>query len=497
MQKVLLAGLFHETHTFLEGTTSLQDFQILRGEELLQARGDSSPLGGVLEVAAQLSWQVIPTVDFRATPSATVDDDVVETFWQTFKDYAEPALDEGVSAIYLILHGAMVSQTIVDVEGEILQRIRGLAHAQSLPVFGVLDLHANFTARMAQYANCLVSYRHNPHTDARHVAETAALLLDRCLKTRWVPKMFWHHPPLMWPPTGTGTEDEPMKSLETLARRLEGDSDEVWAVNVLAGFSFADTPDTGVSCSIVTTGSEEEARAKLAQLSLLALALRERGNVVEPSLRKVMQAILPVTAGPVLLVEPADNIGGGAPGDGTAVLRALLDYGVQDAAVIINDPEAVTRLRTLFPGQTMTLAIGGKGSRLDHGPMTLTVEFVSTSDGHFVLEDSQSHLASLQGSRIHMGRCTVVRHEGVTILLTSKKTPPFDLGQWRSQGIEPTSLGIIGVKAAVAHRRAYDPIAKASYTVDTPGPCSSDLRRFPYRRIRRPIYPLDEVNDYV
>jgi microcystin degradation protein MlrC len=79
----------------------------------------------------------------------------------------------------------------------------------------------------------------------------------------------------------------------------------------------------------------------------------------------------------------------------------------------------------------------------------------------------------------------------VQILLTSRKTPPFDLGQWRSQGIQPEGLFAINVKAAVAHRQAYNPIAKASYMVDTPGPCAENLRRLPYRHIRRPIYPLD------
>jgi microcystin degradation protein MlrC len=97
----------------------------------------------------------------------------------------------------------------------------------------------------------------------------------------------------------------------------------------------------------------------------------------------------------------------------------------------------------------------------------------------------------MYGAHIDMGPCAVVRHAGVTILLTSRKTPPFDLGQWRSQGIDPERLSVIGVKAAVAHRRAYDPIAKASYTVDTPGPCASNLRLLPFQRIRRPVFPLD------
>jgi len=81
----------------------------------------------------------------------------------------------------------------------------------------------------------------------------------------------------------------------------------------------------------------------------------------------------------------------------------------------------------------------------------------------------------------------------VRILLTSRKTPPFDLGQWRSQGIEPEKLSVIGVKAAVAHRRAYDPIAGAHYTVATRGPCSSNLKQLPFRHVKRPVYPLNEL----
>ena len=95
------------------------------------------------------------------------------------------------------------------------------------------------------------------------------------------------------------------------------------------------------------------------------------------------------------------------------------------------------------------------------------------------------------GDFFDMGDCAVVRHAGVQILLTSNKTAPFDLGQWRSQGIEPEQLNVIVVKAAVAHRAAYDPIAARSFTVDTPGPCSSDLKRLPYEKIQQPIFPLD------
>jgi microcystin degradation protein MlrC len=148
-------------------------------------------------------------------------------------------------------------------------------------------------------------------------------------------------------------------------------------------------------------------------------------------------------------------------------------------------------LAGLAQGQRATLAIGGRSSALYDGPCELEVELVSRSDGRFTLEDPRSHMASMLGSRIDMGPSAVVRHEGVLILLTSRPTAPFDLGQWRSQGVAPESLFAIGVKAAVAHRQAYDPIARATIYVRTPGPCSSDLRLLPYRKVRRPIRPLD------
>ncbi len=101
----------------------------------------------------------------------------------------------------------------------------------------------------------------------------------------------------------------------------------------------------------------------------------------------------------------------------------------------------------------------------------------------------------MSGTTYDMGLCAVIRDRWITILLTSRRTPPFDLGQLRSQGIEPTEFQVICVKAAVAHRRAYDPISKKSFTLETPGPCASNPDSLPYRRLRRPIFPLDSESD--
>lgn len=492
-KRVLLAGLFHETHTFLEGTTPLAQFSVRHGDELLLKEDDGSPLAGVLNVARDCDWQILPTIDLRATPGATVEDAVLEAFWAAFARGLEQELPRGVDGVFLILHGAMVCQSYPDVEGEVLARLDRLLGGTDMPVCGVLDLHCNYSPRMAQFSDCLVAYRENPHTDAQESTMRAARLLDRILRERRRPVTVFEQPPLVWPPTGVGTANDPMRGLEALARQIEAEHPEILAVNVLAGYSFADTPDTGVSFSAVTWGEESIARGQLQRLSRLALQQRQLGNKTDMPLAAAMAQLEQHAEGPVLLVEPSDNIGGGAPGDGTGVLRALVEHRVARAAVVINDPQTVLALSGLKPGDRAELAIGGKASRLGGAPMRLFVTLESTSDGRFELEDRHSHLASMCGVHIHMGPCAVVRHEGIRILLTSRKTPPFDLGQLRSQGIVPEEQRVIGVKAAVAHRRAYDKIAKASYTVATPGPCSSNLKLLPFERIRRPIYPLDEI----
>ncbi len=468
--RILIAGLFHETHTFLDGLTPLSDFQIRRGEELWASKGDSSPLGGVLELADEFGWQMIPTADYRAQPSVTVADDVIEQFWV---DIAPAAAKADYDAIYLVLHGAMVSQTILDVEGEILLRLRTIT---TVPIFGVFDLHANFSPQMASLADCLVGYRENPHTDAREAGLIAARLLNRCLTTGQRPRMQLQQPGLLWPPTGTGTANDPMLTLEAMARQFESDS--LWAMNIVAGFSFADTPDTGVSFVACTTA---DATQQLEALGRRAHELSHLGQITDPPADEVLEQLKPLPAGLTVLVEPADNIGGGAPGDCTGLLRALIRHGIPNAAICISDPQSVRELEA----GARTIKLGGKGSRLDAGPLELEVELIALNDGRFELEDKNSHLASMCGDVFDMGRCAIVKHAGLTILITSVKTPPFDLGQWHSQGIALENLSVVAVKAAVAHRRAYDKIAARMLWVDTPGPCSSNLQTLPYRHLQR------------
>ncbi|MGB8168209.1 MAG: M81 family metallopeptidase [Chthoniobacteraceae bacterium] len=490
-RRVLVAGLFHETHTFVDDLTTLSAFEFRLGDALLECLGDASPLGGALEVARELGWQIEPLLDARAVPSGTVEDAVFEEYWRGFRDRAHELDAARFDGLLLILHGAMVTVSCRDVEGELLRRIREELGWTKLPVVAVLDLHANVSPLMAQHASALIAYRENPHADARETACRAARLLDWQMHSGTPIETAWRGTPIVWPPAGTGTAFSPMAELEAMARAFEQETPGVLAVNVCAGFSFADTRDTGVSFSLVKHADGTSGETILESLAAKAWELREAGNVRGIPVDEVLEKIEHAPAGLIVLAEESDNIGGGAPGDGTGLLRALVAHRIENAAVCLADAEAVRQLADVPIGGRSTQALGGRGSRYDAGPLAIEVTVRRRTDGRFVLEDKQSHLASVAGDSFDMGPSVLGDHHGILILLTSRRTPPMDLGQWTSVGVDPANLRVMGVKAAIAHRRAYDPIAAANYLIDTPGPCSGDLRRLDFRHIRRPVFPLD------
>lgn len=494
-KRVLMARISHETHNFVEGTTSFDKFTIERDEAIFSKADDASGVAGFLEVAKRNGWEPIATVSYRAQPSATVDHAVFEQFWSELEPRIDRAMAEKpLDGIWLSIHGAMVTTESVDPEGELLARLRAKPGLETIPIAGSYDLHANFTQRMGKLSNALVGFRHNPHTDGRETAVRSAELLARMLSTGVTAHMRVKHAPVIWSPPGTGTADRPMKDLEALARRIEAENPDIWNVNVVGGYSFSDVPDAGVSFSVVTAGSDAEADAALDKLVTMAVELREFGISKEWDLD---EAILGVKGTPGLhcIIEPADNIGGGGPGDCTPVLRAFLKHKLTNAAIPIADPESVAAFDGAKPGDVRRIRIGGKMSRLDEGPVEIDAKFVSRSDGEFLLEDKHSHAAS-GGLRQSMGPCVVVtvgENDGITVLLTSIKVGPYDLGQWHSQGIAIENYSFVGVKAAIAWRQGYQHIMATSHTVVTGGPCTSDCTKLPYKRLRRPIYPLDPI----
>ena len=487
---VLMAGLFHETHTFLAQKTTMADFEagiLAEGQAMLdQARGKGSPMDGALEVAEGRGWEMVPSIQMAAMPGGMVTAEVVERFETRFFADLEANLHR-LDAIFLILHGAMVSEDCDDVEGRLLAGIGATLQSagRDIPVVGVLDLHANVSDAMVDHSTLLVAYRENPHSDARETALRAAMLLDDMLRSPRSIRQVHRPTRYVLPPTGVGSASNPMRAILDGARQIEAEDAEIIGINVMAGYSYADIPDCGFSLNAATTGDPDRARAHLDDLVGLLEAHLSDGYPSEAPLDEVLSRVdaLPPGSGPVLLVEAADNIGGGSPGDATDILGPLLATGRTGIVAAINDPEAAWACITAGVGANVSLSVGGKTDGHHGPPISLTARVRHLSYGVFDLENPKSHLASMRGTRIDMGPSAVIVTPQADILLTTHKTAPMDLGHLHSQGIRPEDAQLVIVKAAVSHKAAYDPIARASFNVDSAGLCTSNLTRLPYRKL--------------
>ncbi|WDR06186.1 M81 family metallopeptidase [Devosia rhodophyticola] len=489
MRTVLLAGIYHETHTFLQQKTGLDAFEQMalnQGDAVISNNlGNGSPTDGFISHAQAEGWSIIPTIQMAAMPSGTVEQAAIDLFRSKLFAGLEQHVDK-LDGIYLVLHGAMVSVDIDDVEGEILAEVQAFLKRakRNIPVAGVIDLHANVSAKMLENSDCLVSYRENPHTDARQAAVRGAELLGNLMDRPDVTQVHLATK-YVFPPTGLGTSSNPMKAALAQARAIEAADSEILCINVMGGYAYADIADCGYSLNCCTRGDRAKAMGYLEQILKTTESWLKEAYPAERNLDAVLADIDadPPADGPILLIEAADNIGGGTPGDATGILAPLLATGRRGIIAIINDPAAAQLCHKSKPGQSVTLSIGGKIDRHHGEPMPFTGTIESLSDGAFELENRRSHLASMMGTHIEMGPCAVLRNEQAIVLVTSRKTPPMDLGQLHSQGINVEKARYVVVKAAVSHREAYDPIAVRSYNVDSPGLCTSDLRRLPFEKL--------------
>ncbi len=486
---VILGGLFHETHTFLTQPTRIADFKAMAlniGQAVIDNNlGNGSPTDGFLSTAIDLGWTILPTIQMAAMPGGTVQAEAFEMFRQTFLPALEARLDD-LDGIFLVLHGAMVSEDSDDPEGDLLCDIRRLLLKRhvDIPIVAVIDLHANVSQAMIDNSSALIAYRENPHNDARETAVRATRLLDTLMDDPAVTQV--HLPtPYVLPPTGVGSADDPMKAVLAEARAIEASDPDILNINVMAGYAYADVADCGFSLSAATRGDPVRAKAYLEDLLGVLTANIAKGYPRDAPLGDVLAKIdaLPPGTGPVLLVEPADNIGGGTPGDGTDLLGPLLHTGRCGIVAAIADPDAVAQCVAAGLGARVTLNIGGKTDAHHGAPLAFTGRVRNLTDGRFALENKTSHLASMLGSHAEMGPCAVVENAQAVILLSSRKMPPMDMGQMHSQGIRPEQAAYVVVKAAVSHRDAYGPFARASFNVDSAGLCTSTLTRLPYAKL--------------
>jgi microcystin degradation protein MlrC len=483
--RIAVGGIWHETNTFAAGLTDLGAFrayQYALGDEVLSLyAGTNTELGGMIAAAQELGFELVPTLYAGAVPSGPIARDALGSLCRELRTRLRRA--GPLDGALMVLHGAAVVDGLGNADAHVLAVVREVL-GPATPLSGTFDFHANLGPEMVALADVLVGYDTYPHVDMAERGREAARLLARMLETGRRPVRVLRKVPLLTSPLVQATSAEPMRGVMARLAEVER-APTLWCASVAMGFPYADVPDLGAS--VLAYGERDDATRGAA--SSLAAAIWQRRDRFVPDLVPVETAVAAAAAAqetPVVLVDAADNVGGGAPGDGTIVLDALIRIGARGAIVVIADPEAVDVAAAAGASGVFAGLVGGRTDALHGPPLSLRGRVECVTDGRY------THLGSyMTGSVTAMGRTAVVDADGITVVLTSLRTMPFDAGQLRSLAIEPAGQRIIVVKSAVAWQAAFGDVARHAIVVDTPGVCASNFGRFAWLHRPQPLYPLE------
>jgi microcystin degradation protein MlrC len=492
--RIVTGGIAQETNTFQRELTTLADFQrpgfgtIVRGQQLLDLEGTGTVYGGAVAEAKRLNVELNPTTYGSVMPGGRVTREAFDILRDEIVAGIRAALP--VDGVLLVLHGAMALQNDDDGEILLIQAVRDVV-GPSMPIVAPLDLHTNLSDDMVVGVNAFVGYKEYPHVDMPETGARALQILVASIQHGIRLAMAHTRLPLIVPNQAMVTTwPSPLKIAIDRAREIEREPG-VLAATVLGGFPFADVPFVGVATIVVTEDDPALARRYADELAAICWAQRDDFTIRPTPVAEAITEAMTAPAGIVyVLADIADSGASGTAGDGTVVLRGLLDAGARSAAVAqIMDREAVAACVAAGVGSTVTLSVGGRHDRRHGQPVEVTGTVRLIHEGSFPLAGPMG-----AGTIASRGRTVVLEiggPGGIELQLTELRGHPHDLNYFRAFGIEPTERRILVLKSAAHFRAAFEPIATKVIEVDALGISSPNLATFPYQRLRRPIYPLD------
>ncbi len=486
MTRVAVGLIFHESNTFFSQPTTVQRFMekdLHYGNDILTHwTGTCSEMAGFIEGAKRFDFEVIPTVAAWGMPSGPLTAQTFESLCVSLISRLKDAAP--LDGVLMSLHGAMVAESFADADGEVLRRVRQAIGAAT-PLVVTLDYHANVTEEMVRWPDAMLGYDTYPHIDQAERGLEAALILQHMLSGGLRPKLALARRPLLPHILCQLTERPPMSEAVDLAHKLEQNPDIV-SVSVAAGFPYCDVPEAGFSVYAVARTNVKVARLAAEQVADFIWQRRAEFHKTLLLAKDAVALAIGEPKGLTVLVDVGDNLGAGTPGDGTVLLAELLSQRAQDALILLCDAEAVSAAVDAGVRGRVHLKVGGKTDHHHGDPVEVAGVVCTLSDGIF------KNIGPMRdGVLDDQGRTAVIRAGGVLIVVTERRMPMWNLQQLRSLGIEPASLRLVVVKAAIAYRAAYAPIADRIIEVDTPGLAAADVLRFAYKKLKRPIYPLD------
>jgi microcystin degradation protein MlrC len=494
--RIAIGQLWQETNTFNPLPTRFADFEafgVFEGDELIERMARTNELGGFIQSLRE--WperpQIVGLARFAAWPGGPlVAPDADGLIWRMVELLR---LAAPVDAVLLALHGSLVAANEPDVEGHLLDEVRK-AVVPRIPVVATLDLHANITPRMVHGADALVLYHTTPHVDVLPTGRRAAAVLRRILVDGERPATAFQKIPMVVPAERANTQDPTSISCgfrETL-QQWETDP-RVLCAGVATVQPWLDIPGLGNAVLVTTTGDAELARSRCADL---ASAMWRRRREYLPELVNIAEAVRLAHAEPeglVVLGDAADSTTSGSTGDGTTILAELLRHEwPRPALVTLVSPEAVVEARRRGVGAEWNATLGGTRAPRFAKPIQLPVRVQGLFDARFLMS---GHLAD--NLAIDMGPSAVLRHKNVHIVVTSRSGPHFSPQLFQSAGLDPFAASVLVARSPCGFRAAYADRARRILMVRSRGCAPSDFWSYPYEHIDRPLWPWDEIAEWL
>jgi microcystin degradation protein MlrC len=478
-KRIAVGGFQHETNTFAPHLATLEAFEradswpaLTIGEPLFDTmQGLNIPLPGFIERAAQDGHSLHPLCWGSAEPSSYVTHEAFERVAGII--CASLRECEELDAVYLDLHGAMVTEDSEDGEGELLRRVREIV-GPSVPIVISLDLHANVTDDMLEYCDAMTIFRTYPHLDMADTGARSYDLLAPLLEGQKLHKAM-RKIPFLFPLTSQCTSFDPCKSIyDGLPQQSVGAA--VRNVDFATGFPPADIDECGAA--VVAYGEDEasvEAAVEQIYQQVLAAEAEFDFELLDPD-SAVVRAMANTLDKPVVLADAQDNPGAGGTSDTTGLLEAMVRNGARDAVIaVMYDPEVVELAHAAGVGAVLDTALGGKSGLDGIEPYAAGFAVEALGDGRFTFSGEMN-----LNSRAQLGNMALLRviDEGseVRIVVGSARSQCLDLAMIRHLGIEPCEQKIVAVKSTVHFRADFDPIAAETLVVIAPGihPCKLD-----------------------
>jgi len=489
--RIAVGLLMQESNSFSPLPTTVETFEsyyVYRGDELLTRYGEAgTEVPGFLSVLATAGAEPVPLLAAYATASGTVTRAAFDTLVGEMEERLRAALPVG--GLLLALHGALVVEDQPDGDGEIIARLRRVLPPE-VPIGVSLDLHGHLTPLMLQPGVFHIGYREYPHIDMFETGErTARVLLDVVAGRRRLPAMALAKRPMIVSPVSTRTTDGPLRPVVEEARRMEADGQVINAA-LFPVQPWIDVPDLGFA---VLVCADDQATATTAAERLADMAWARRADFF-PDLTPLEEAIRIglSSEGTTVVSDAGDAPTGGSAADSAAVLKALLAAGADRAprqsCLTLCDPEAVRIATAAGVGATVRLALGHAYSTRDGTPVAVDGVVESLSDGTYRMVDGGPN-----GLELCMGPTAVLAIGAIRVLVRTLPSIEWDRAMFTSQGIRPEAAALVFVKSPSHYRQSFGPIAARIIAANTPGPTAPDMRRIPFTKVTRPLYPLDPI----